>query len=244
MPPEQPARLLHAPPAETGPPRWRLPAVVLGGVLLLCLVAAVVVRAVGGADEPVAQVAGTATPTTPPLATGSSDERSQDGATAAAVGFLTAYGSPAMYDEQRRQQVVAEITDPSVRSEVQAQVDEAFGLAAQSLGLGENGQSADGQLVARTVPVGSRVVAFSPDTAVIAVWTTGLLGVAGLGSPYPVQESWSTETVTLNWTDAGWRWVSFEHADGPAPVGSAQVPADAETIARTAQQFTEVSDAR
>lgn len=244
MSPEQPARLLHAPPAEAAPPRWRLPAVVLGGVLLLCLVAAIVVRAVGSADEPVAQGAGTATPTTPPLATGSREERSEGGATAAAVGFLTAYGSPAMYDEQQRQQVVADITDPSVRSEVQAQVDEAFGLAAQSLGLDGNGQSADGQLVARTVPVGSRVVAFSPDTAVIAVWTTGLLGVAGLGSPYPVQESWSTETVTLNWTDDGWRWASFEHADGPAPVGSAQVPADAETIAQTAQRFTEVSHAR
>lgn len=243
MPPEQPARLLHAPPAEAGPPRWRLPAVVLGGVLLLCLVAAVVIRAVGTADEPVVQVAGTATPTMPPLATGS-DERSEHGATAAAVGFLTAYGSPAMYDDQQRRQVVADITDPSVRSQVQAQVDEAFGLAAQSLGLDESGQSADGQLVARTIPVGSRVVAFSPDTAVIAVWATGLLGVAGLASPYPVQESWSTETVTLDWTDAGWRWVSFEHADGPAPVGSAQVPADAETIAGTAQQFTEVSHAR
>jgi hypothetical protein len=242
---EQPARLLHDPPQGAAPPRWRLPAAALGGILALCPVAAVAVRALDGADEPRSATleAGETTGSTQALLA-DNDERSPAGATAAAVRFLTAYGSPAMYDAERRRKVVADITSPTVRSQVQAQVDEAFGLAAQNLGLDERGRSPDGQLVARAVPVGSRVVDFTEDTAVIAVWATALLGVAGLGSPYPVQESWSTETVTLEWTESGWRWVSFQHADGPAPIGSAQVPADAETIARAAQQFAEVVDAR
>ena len=97
--------------------------------------------------------------------------------------------------------------------------------------------------MARSIPVGTRTVSFDPDRAVVAVWSAGLLGVAAPRSSTPVQESWSTETVTLEWTEQGWRWVSFEHADGPAPVGSAQVPADAEAVARAARGFREVTRA-
>jgi hypothetical protein len=197
----------------------------------------------GGAPDAKAPVP-EAAPLTAPQPVVDTGARTEAGATAAAVEFLTAYGSSAMYDADLRRQIVADVTSPAVRTQTQTQVDAAFTLAARSLGLDSRGASPDGQLVARTIPVGARVVAYAPDRAVVAVWTTGLLGVAGLQSPNPVQESWSTETITLDWTPVGWRWASLEHADGPAPIGSAQVPADADAIARAARDFGAVTRGR
>ncbi len=237
---------LHAPPPAT-PQRRRLSrgTALLAGVLVMC-VAAGLVRVVTGDGSHSSPAAPEAAPFTAPAAqpAAHTDARTEAGATAAAVEFLVAYGSPAMYDQGQRRQVLAAITSPAVQAQTQTQVDEAFTLAAKSLGLDAGGSSLEGELVARTIPVGTRVVAYSPDRAVISVWVTGLLGVAGLGSRYPVQESWSTETVTLDWTPQGWRWASLDHTDGPAPIGSAQVPADADAIARAANQFGAVAYAR
>lgn len=245
---EQPTRVLYEPPPARRPGiGWTRGAAVLGGVLLLGVLASVVLR-IGGSQGP-----GPPSQAVPDgedrglaaqqPAAGSS-ARSEAGATDAAVRFLILYGSPAMYDAEQRRRVIAQITAPSVRAQVHEQVSSAFDLAARNLGLDDRGDSEKGQLVARTIPVGARVVTYTPDRAVVSVWTTGLLGVAGLGSSNPVQEVWSTETVTLDWTTGGWRWVSFEHEDGPAPIGSAQVPADADAIARAARDFAEVPGAR
>ena len=237
---------LHAPP-PAGPQRRRLSrGTAVLAVVLVVSVAAALVRATtdDGSDSEAPSPGGV--PVTAPVAQppARTDARTEAGATTAAVEFLVAYGSPAMYDPSQRRQVLAAITSPAVQAQTQAQVDEAFTLAATSLGLDAGGSSLEGELVARTIPIGTRIVDYSPDQAVISVWVTGLLGVAGLGSRYPVQESWSTATVTLDWTPQGWRWASLDHTDGPAPIGSAQVPADADAIARTARQFGAVAYAR
>lgn len=242
----KPSRRLHAPLPATPRRRYLSRGVALLTVVLVVYVAAGLLRAAtddGGDTSPPAP-AGTplAAPAAQPGAR--TDARTEAGATAAAVDFLVAYGSPAMYDPSQRRKVLADITSPAVQAQTQSQVDEAFTLAAKSLGLDAGGSSLEGELVARTIPVGTRVVAYAPDQAVISVWVTGLLGVAGLGSRYPVQESWSTETVTLDWTPQGWRWASLDHTDGPAPIGSAQVPAAADAIARAAKQFGAVAYAR
>lgn len=226
-------------------PQRRRQQVLVGGALLVAvlLISAVVTAAARSNDEPLAASAGAGT-TASSGAASDSPVRTEDGAVSAAVGFLQAYGSPEMYDPQERRQIIADITSPARRDQVAAQVDEAFTLAAQNLGLNARGRSPAGELIARTVPVGVRTLAYTDDRAVISVWTMGLLGVAGLESRLPVQESWSTETVTLEWTAEGWRWVSLEHVDGPAPIGSAQVPADAAVIADAAREFGEVTHAR
>lgn len=239
-PPPDAAHALY----EAAKPRRKASAglLVLGTVLLLCMVVAAVARL--SQDDAGAAAGGgpRATVTEPDAAVPA--PQTEEGAVNAAVNFLQAYGSPAMYHPEQRRRIINDITSSAVREQVQRQVDEAFSLAATNLGLDEQGQSAGGVLVARTIPVGTRTLAYTEDRAVISVWTTGLLGVAGLTSRLPVQESWSTETVTLEWTPEGWRWVSLEHADGPAPIGSPQVPADADVIAEAARVFAEVSRAR
>ena len=166
--------------------------------------------------------------------------RTEQGAVAAALDILGLYGSPAMYDTVRRRELVARTAGAAVQDDLQAQFDTAFALAARGLGIDRDGNPVEGTLVARAIPAGQRVVSYSPDRAVVAVWTTGLLGVAGAASRNPVQERWSTETVTLAWQDGAWRWLGLEHEDGPAPVGSPQVPATFNQVAAAHRTFEEV----
>lgn len=244
--PTEPATVLYTPPPERRPrPRLVAGTLVLASVLVGCMVGSLVLRlsAPNGGEVGTAPAAGQPI-TSAPVSGGGSNVRTEAGARAAAIRFLTAYGSPAMYDADRRGEIVGDITSPSLRGQLQGQVDEAFGLAAKNLGLDRRGTTPDGELVARTVPVGVRVLAYDRDQAVVEIWATGLLGIAGLASRNPVQETWSTETVALEWTPEGWRWAGLKHADGPAPIGSAQVPADADVIAQAARDFEAVSDGR
>lgn len=155
---------------------------------------------------------------------------------AAATDALAHLGSPEVYDAGTRRGVLERVVLPT---EV-ARLEQAYAMTGSNLGLNSAGQSSEGELVARTVAVGTSVVAYSPDEAVIALWSTGLLGVAGPTSRQPVQETWSTDTVTMRWAGSGWRWASSRHEDGPVPVGSAQVPSAPEDIARAAREFAPV----
>ena len=214
--------------------RWHVPARALEVVVVLCLTAGVLGRSVAAPDTD-EHAAAPATPTT---------QQTEQGAVDAALGILALYGSTAMYDASGRRDLVGRTAAAEVEDALQAQLDVAFALTARGLGIDARGRSADGTLVARMIPAGYRVVSWSLDRAVVAVWTTGLLGVAGARSRNPVQEHWSTETVTLVWEASEWRWVGLDHQDGPAPVGSPQVPAPADQIALAQRDFAEVGHVR
>ena len=210
----------------------------LGLVLALCLVGASLGRWVATGDKPHQNVA--LAPPTAHIKSAQTGVRTEHGAVSAAIEILGLYGSPAMYIPARRHELVARTAAAEVREQLQGQLDAAFALTARGLGVDAAGTSTSGTLVARAIPVGQRIVSYTPDRAVVAVWTTGLLGIAGPSSRNPVQESWSTETVTLTWAGDAWRWLELKHQAGPAPIGSPQVPAASDEIASAHRDFVEV----
>lgn len=59
------------------------------------------------------------------------------------------------------------------------------------------------------------VVDYSPDRAVIRLWTVSVAS----GSKRPnVEEVWGTLTITLVWSDGDWRVEGNESTPGPAPI--------------------------
>jgi hypothetical protein len=164
------------------------------------------------------------------------EQRNEAGAVRAALTHLQVVGSADIFDPQRRERL---LSSAGVPEEARERFAAGYDLAADALGLDEKGESTQGELVSRTVPVGHRLAQYDGERAVVEVWAVGLLGVAGPTSTLPVQASWSTETLTLEWGGSSWRWTALEHQDGPAPVGSAQVPAAQELILRQVREFQE-----
>jgi hypothetical protein len=176
-------------------------------------------------------------PPTPEDAAASIEEqRTEAGAVRAALNHLRVVGSPDIFVPDRRELLLA---TAGVPEEARDRFAVGYDLAADALGLDDSGQPREGELVSRTVPVGHRLTEYDGHRAVVEVWAVGLLGVAGPTSTLPVQASWSTESITLEWDGNGWRWTALSHQDGPAPVGSAQVPAAPELLLRHVREFQE-----
>lgn len=225
--------------AAAVPARRRAPVRLLAVLLLTCLLATVAVRSLRDTPSDPAPLPTSSTVPSADSAVPMPPVHDQDSAVRSAVSALVELGSTSMYDSSLRRDRLAELVVPDALDAL----DAGFGQTAANLGLDQRGQSTEGALVARYVPVGTHVVSYSPDTAVVSVWMTALLGVAGPTSRRPVQESWSTETVTMTWTGRGWRWAGSSSTEGPVPVGSAQVPSDAAALANT-QQLDPVTQER
>jgi len=170
----------------------------------------------------------------------------QAGAISAATNYAIAYGGPAMFVPAKRRAIVDATTDPAVRATQQAQQGALYSATADKFGLDQQGRpTAPGvEFVARELPVGARLVAYTPDTAVVAVWEDGLVGLAGTGTTRPVQEGWGTTTVTLRWAAGDWKWTAGSFTPGPTPITGVQTPSDPQTIADAVDQFAGFSYAR
>ncbi len=168
------------------------------------------------------------------------------GAISAATNYAIAYGGPAMFVPAKRRAIVDATTDPAVRATQQAQQGALYSATADKFGLDQQGRpTAPGvEFVARELPVGARLVAYTPDTAVVAVWEDGLVGLAGTGTTRPVQEGWGTTTVTLRWAAGDWKWTAGSFTPGPTPITGVQTPSDPQTIADAVEQFAGFSYAR
>jgi len=165
--------------------------------------------------------------------------RTRAGAVSAATNYAVVYGGPAMFAPDQRHAIVDTTTDPADRAAQQVQQAALYSATADKFGLDQRGRpiTAGVEFVARELPVGARVVAYTPDTAVVAVWEDGLVGLAGTGTTRPVQEGWGTTTVTLRWAAGDWKWVAGSFAAGPTPVIGAQAPSDPQAIADAVDQF-------
>jgi len=170
----------------------------------------------------------------------------QAGAISAATNYAIAYGGPAMFVPAKRSAIVDATTDPAVWATQQAQQAALYSATADKFGLDQQGRpTAPGvEFVARELPVGARLVAYTPDTAVVAVWEDGLVGLAGTGTTRPVQEGWGTTTVTLRWAAGDWKWTAGSFTPGPTPITGVQTPSDPQTIADAVDQFAGFSYAR
>ncbi len=127
-----------------------------------------------------------------------------------------------------------------------AQQAALYSATADKFGLDQQGRpTVPGvEFVARELPVGACLVAYTPGTAVVAVWEDGLVGLAGTGTTRPVQEGWGTTTVTLSWAAGDWKWTAGSFTPGPTPITGVQTPSDPQTIADAVEQFAGFSYAR
>src|SRR5262249_28904288 len=155
------------------------------------------------------------------------------------------YGSSAMFRPTARQALIAAITAPANRAGLLARADAAFGAQTSVFGLDAEGNPPQGlTFVCRALPVGTKSLAYTPDSATVEVWGAGLVGLAGAGSTKPVSEAWTTTTMNLSWTDGDWKLVEFSQKEGPTPVSGLQTASGADEIAQAVRDFEELRYAR
>lgn len=153
-----------------------------------------------------------------------------DGARAAALRYVAVLGGPLMLDPARRDQALAAVSpdgqpapDVAARWATRPNVERVIG-AQQALRSG-------GQVVAAAVPVMSRVTTYDGGTATVAVWATAVLGTERLET---LDQSWSTETVTLRWA-GDWKLAAYDSSPGPVPALRQAVTPLADALAITAR---------
>ncbi|NYI07498.1 hypothetical protein [Allostreptomyces psammosilenae] len=257
-------RLPAEPGAPAVPPRAhpvRSLLTVIGVVVLLLGAVAVAGRLDGqGGDTPAsADGDGSGTPATNPTApTGTAPvaagadgiavghPQTEQGAQSAAANYVVALGSDRMFATDTRHAIVVALTAPEQVDDWQARLDDTYAALASQYGLDDQGASTDEDLtfVCRTIPVGTRVEEYTPERAVVSVWNTGLIGLAGEGSTQPVTESWATTTLTLEWQGGDWLISDQRQEEGPVPISGIQPASGAEEIAEAISEFGGFSYAR
>ncbi|MCX4675468.1 hypothetical protein OG413_09060 [Streptomyces sp. NBC_01433] len=163
----------------------------------------------------------------------------EQGAQSAAANYAVALGSAEMFDAEARQGILQATHDPSVVGSLQTDLDRAYSPDFyKNVGLNEDGSTPAGlTFVSRTVPVGTKVIARSADTATVEVWCTGLVGMAGQGSTKPVAETWFTISEKLKWVEGDWKIESSTQAEGPTPVSGDNRASTADDIAGAVEGY-------
>jgi len=171
--------------------------------------------------------------------------QTSEGAQSAAANFVVAYGSDRMFLAEPRAAIITTITAPSVRAGLLSAADQVFRAQTGTFGLEADGSAPEGMtFVCRTVPMGTKSIAYDRTSATVEVWSVGVVGIAGAGSSKPVGEAWNTTTMRLSWTDGDWKMVGFDQHEGPTPIAGLQVPSAAEEIAKADREFGEMRHAR
>jgi hypothetical protein len=169
----------------------------------------------------------------------------QAGAASAATNYVVALGSAQMFRTGPRHELIKTIADPTSEPQLQERFDRSYSATLATFGLDNQGNPPRGMIfVSRALPVGTHLVSYADDRAVVEVWSAGLIGLAGEKSTKPVAEAWSTTTVTLRWVNQDWKWVSSSHREGPTPVNGLQSSSSSQDIARAVEQFGELRYAR
>jgi hypothetical protein len=152
--------------------------------------------------------------------------QSPDGARAAATRYVAVLGGALGLDPSRRDLALAAVSPngqplPAItaRWATRPNVERATGV--------QDALRSGSPVVAAAVPVMSRVTAYDDQVATVAVWVTAVLGTERLGS---LDQSWSTETVTLQWS-GDWKLVTYESVPGPVPALHQPVTPLAEALA-------------
>ncbi|MEV8478748.1 hypothetical protein [Streptomyces sp. NPDC051173] len=209
------------------------------GVVVL-LIAAIAFANRGGGSSSDSDTSGGKASAQPTAPTGVKPVTGKDGATGIASGFAhteqgaqsaasnyaVALGGDGMFKTDTRHAIVDSVHTPDAAPALQTALDKAYSADFfKNVGLNTDGSAPKGlTFVSRTVPVGTKATAYSDDEATVAVWCTGLVGLAGQGSTKPVTQTWFTMTQKLRWVGNDWKIASSDQKQGPAPV-SGDVPA-------------------
>ncbi|MFD4718551.1 hypothetical protein ACFWOY_20750 [Streptomyces sp. NPDC058423] len=213
------------------------------GVVVLLIAAIAFANRGDGTDSP--RTTDTAKGTAPTAATGirpvagkhagipSGYARDEQGAQSAAANYAVALGSAEMFDKSKRDQVLESIIAPTSVGRFRKTLDQAYSPDFfKNVGLNQDGSTPEGfTFISRTSPIGTKVTRFADDKASVAVWCTGLIGLAGEGSRNPVTDSWFTISMELAWIDNDWKVVTHTQKDGPAPIGGDTRASSADEIA-------------
>jgi len=146
---------------------------------------------------------------------GSSDVRTRRGAVDAATRAVALLGEPQALEPSGRARVLTALAADQARPALAARlavppaVEDATGLGADL--------AADRPVVARAVPVASRLLAYTGDAATVEVWVVAVLGTGRLGV---LTSSWSTETLRLVWQRRAWRIAGYASRSGPVPAAT------------------------
>ncbi|MGW0117810.1 hypothetical protein [Streptomyces sp. NPDC003327] len=225
------------------PARGSRSLVTVVGVVVL-LVAAIAFANRGGdptTASPTSDTPARPTSTTPtgtrPVTTGFAHD--EQGAQSAAANYAVALGSAEMFQDGPRQDIVRAIHDPAVVDDLLRRLDASYSDDFMaSVGLDANGTAPVGMtFVSRTLPVGTKVTAYSEGSATVEVWCTGLVGIAGEGSTKPVTSTWFTLTQKLAWVGGDWRVRSSSQSEGPTPVNGDNRASFADDIAKAIEEY-------
>ncbi|MEV7523268.1 hypothetical protein [Streptomyces sp. NPDC091371] len=195
------------------------------------------------ADTPPATTSTAATGTSPVTGKAAGIPRGfahdEQGAQSAAANYTVALGSDGMLKKDVRHALMDGIYTAEAASQRKGTQDAAYSPAfLATLGLDPNGKPPQGStFVTRAVPVGTRVESYSPTTAKVAVWYTGLVGMSGAKSTTPVRTTWKTWTFELSWNGTDWKVNSDTQQDGPAPVPGDVAASPSDDISKAVQEF-------
>ncbi|MFF7878632.1 hypothetical protein ACFZDM_30890 [Streptomyces californicus] len=247
------------PDSDAGHPQARRPArnsrslVMIVGVVVLLIAAIAFANRGGGSDDdasPGAKGRGS-TGSAPTAATGtkpvqgkngtiaSGFAHDEQGAQSAAANYAVALGSAEMFTKESRHRILDTVYSPEAADKLRAPQDLAYSTEFLGrLGLDPEGNAPKGStFISRTVPVGTKVLAFDKDTAEVAVWYTGLIGMSGQDSAKPVSTTWKTWTAQLSWLDGDWKVTSASESDGPAPVPGDVAASQSDTISKAVEEY-------
>ncbi|MFI6557377.1 hypothetical protein ACWGBY_16335 [Streptomyces griseus] len=247
------------PDGDPGHPHARRPvrnsrSLVTVTAVVVLLVAAIAIANRGGGSEdaasPGAKGRGTAgsAPTAPTgtkpvqgkngtIASGFAHD--EQGAQSAAANYAVALGSAEMFTKESRDRILDTVYSPAAADKLRAPQDQAYSTEFLAhLGLDPEGNAPEGStFISRTVPVGTKVLAYEGDTAKVSVWYTGLVGMSGQDSTKPVRTTWKTWTAQLSWSGGDWRVTAASESDGPAPVPGDVAASKSDTISKAVEEY-------
>lgn len=156
----------------------------------------------------------------------------REGAVAATLNYGSVLAGPAFLDASRRRAILRIVAAPAYAREVERSAAPALaqvqrGPIGQSLKAGE-------PTLFQGAPISYRVVRYTGDEAVVAVWGLALLGNAQRLQP---EADYQTTTSTLRWIDGDWKFVAGRSADGPTPALSSGTPTPGARFLRAIDGF-------
>ncbi|MDF3141647.1 MULTISPECIES: hypothetical protein [unclassified Streptomyces] len=163
----------------------------------------------------------------------------EQGAQSAAANYSVVLGSTGMFQTDTRHAIVDTLYTPDAAAKLKGPMDQAYSTDFLSkLGLDANGNPPEGNtFVSRVVPVGTTAQQYAGDSAKVAVWYMGLIGMSGENSTDPVSSTWKTWTFDLRWAGGDWKIVTDSQQDGPAPVPGDDRAAASDEISKAIEEY-------
>jgi len=159
-------------------------------------------------------------------------------AVAAAARSITAFDGSVLLNPSRVEAVVKRIASAESSAGLLSAFEQASAQTREKLGAGT---APSPVIVLRSIPVGYRMVRYSPRQATVDVW---YVGIVGSGATVQPQQSWRTQDVSLVWEGNAWKVNSFGSVNGPTPpLSTAEIPGTPAQLFASIPLFKDFSSA-